>query len=67
MENTMMEKGKRVVQTPICLSPKTVKALDAQAQREGLVLRGRSVVVRRACTEYLQRHHTSDQAQEETA
>ncbi len=54
MENNMNEQSK-VVGTPVCLTPLMIRALDAEASREGL-FRGRSVIVRRACIEYLDRH-----------
>lgn len=49
----------KIVPTPVCLPPALIIALDAQAKQEGL-LRGRSAIVRRACTEYLHRHTCND-------
>ena len=45
----------RVIPTQVCLPEKMILALDAQAKREEL-FRGRSVIVRRAVTEYLNNH-----------
>lgn len=44
----------KVKPTPVCLTPQLLVELDAEAKAEGL-FRGRSIIIRRACKEYLER------------
>jgi metal-responsive CopG/Arc/MetJ family transcriptional regulator len=52
-----------VVAKPICLPSEMIAELDAVAKRENL-FRGRSVIVRRACAEFLARYQRELNSQE---
>ena len=52
---TETENKKKLIQTPIMFEEKMIKAIDCQARHEGL-FRGRSILIRRAVAEYLERH-----------
>lgn len=53
----------KVKPTPVCLTPQLIAELDTEAEREGL-FRGRSILIRRACKEYLERRQATGTVQE---
>ena len=65
MENHKSVSMPKVIRTFVCLSPPLISALDAQAEREGVF--SRSAIIRRACTEYLERQKALGVATREAA
>lgn len=48
----------KVKPTPVCFTPELLADLDREVEREGL-FRGRSILIRRACKEYLERRQVT--------